>query len=256
MERLMDTDEKYQRIDDEYDDDYVIQLKQNYRNHPAIIHFSNENFYDSKLSSICSEEIKNFALDPELLIFNSNFPILFHTARYYCEQVGTSLKNEGELVILDYYVKVLMGRGLRGNKIDQKDIGIISPYRAQRDRIIETISTVYKNIEVGTVDSFQGREKKIIFLSCVRSGTQHVGFLKNEKRLNVALTRAQSLLVIIGNAATLQKCSIWNRFITYCYENRATIGDVLSVNHEAIGNDALAGNEILPENGIEDEYDA
>lgn len=49
--------------------------------------------------------------------------------------------------------------------------------------------------------------KKIIIMSCVRSQTKHIGFLRNEKRLNVALTRAKALLVIIGNASTLQKCS-------------------------------------------------
>jgi len=251
----MDTDEKYQRFDNEYDHDYVIQLKLNYRNHPAIMHFSNENFYDSQLVSVCSDEIKNFALDPELLLFNANFPIIFHTTRSLSEEVGTSLKNEGELIILSYYIQVLLNRGLRENKVDQSDIGIISPYRGQRDRMLEAFSDVYPNIEIGTVDAFQGREKKIIFMSCVRSGTSHVGFLRNEKRLNVALTRAQSLLIIIGNAATLQKCSIWNKFITYCYENKATVGDVFSVNHEGIGDDALAGNEVLPEDGTEDEFD-
>ncbi|XP_070491108.1 uncharacterized protein [Chironomus tepperi] len=255
MERLMDTDEKYQKFETEYDYNYVIQLKQNYRNHPAIMRFSNENFYDSQLVSVCSDEIKNYALDPELLLFNPTFPIIFHTTRAFSEEVGTSLKNEGELIILSYYIQVLLNRGLGKNKVQQTDIGIISPYRGQRDRMLEVFGDSYPNIEIGTVDSFQGREKKIIFLSCVRSGTNHVGFLRNEKRLNVALTRAQSLLIIIGNAATLQKCSIWNKFITYCYENKATVGDIFSVNHEGIGNDAMAGTEELPENGTDDEYD-
>jgi helicase MOV-10 len=255
MERLMDTDEKYQRFENEYDHDFVIQLKQNYRNHPAIMHFSNENFYDSQLVSVCSDDVKNYALDPELLLFNSQFPIIFHTTRSLSEEVGTSLMNEGELIILSYYIRVLLNRGLGKNNVEQSDIGIISPYRGQRDRMLEVFSDDYPNIEIGTVDSFQGREKKIIFMSCVRSGTSHVGFLRNEKRLNVALTRAQSLLIIIGNAATLQKCSIWNKFITYCYENKATVGDVFSVNHDAIGDDAAAGKEVLPADGSEDEYD-
>ena len=252
MERLMDNDKKYKRTKNGYDDKYVVQLKQNYRNHPAIMHFSNKHFYDSQLVSMRTDRLKH------KLITNEEFPIIFHANKSLSQEVGTSLKNEGELLILKVYVQVLLGskdKGTSQNHVQQSDIGIISPYSAQRNRMIEMFSKVYPKVEIGTVDSFQGREKKIIFVSCVRSGTSHVGFLRNEKRLNVALTRAQSLLIIIGNSATLQKCSIWNKFITYCFENKATVGDVFSVNLEGIGDETKAGTEELPENGTEDEYD-
>jgi helicase MOV-10 len=110
-------------------------------------------------------------------------------------------------------------------------------------------------LEIGTVDAFQGREKKIILMSCVRSGTKHVGFLRNEKRLNVCLTRAQSLLIMIGNAETLQKCQIWSKFITYCNENNGVVGDVRSVKAMQTTDATLVDKEELPEDGVEDEYD-
>jgi helicase MOV-10 len=220
MERLMDNDKKYKRSNDGYDQNYVVQLKQNYRNHPAIMAFSNEHFYNSQLVSMRTDRMKH------LLITNEEFPIIFHSNKSLSEEVGTSLKNEGELVILQLYISILLKKGTGKNKVEQSDIGIISPYSGQRDRMIQMFGKRYPKVEVGTVDSFQGREKKIIFLSCVRSGTNSVGFLKNEKRLNVALTRAKSMLVVIGNAATLQKSTIWRKFIDFCQENKATVGEL------------------------------
>lgn len=255
MERLMLTDEKYECIEGEYDQDYVTQLKKNYRNHPAIMRFSNENFYNSQLIPACSEDIINFSKDPELLMFNADFPIIFHTTRSPSKEVGTSLKNEAECALLGYYLNVILRRGINGNAVEPKDIGIICPYRGQRDLIMESYQQANPDVEIGTVDAFQGREKKIIIISCVRSQTRHVGFLRNEKRLNVALTRAKALLIIIGNASTLQKCNIWNKFISYCYENRCIVGDILSVNHDAAADENKAEKEDIPEDVVgEDEY--
>lgn len=247
------TDEKYELLDGEYDQDYVTQLKMNYRNHPAIMKFSNENFYNSQLISSVSDEILNFAKDPELMIFNPDFPIIFHSTKSPSKEVGTSLKNDAECTLLGYYLNVIIKRGVNGNKVKPKDIGVICPYRGQRDLLVESYQQQYLDLEIGTVDAFQGREKKIILVSCVRSGTSHVGFLRNEKRLNVALTRAKALLIIIGNASTLQKCSIWSKFITYCYENKALVGEALSVDFKAVLDKNAADTEDIPD-GVEEEY--
>lgn len=96
MERIMVTDSKYELTENGFDPDYVTQLRKNYRNHPSIMKFSNENFYNSQLISACSEEILEFAKDPELLIFNPDFPIIFHTTKSPSKEVGTSLKNDAE----------------------------------------------------------------------------------------------------------------------------------------------------------------
>lgn len=92
-------------------------------------------------------------------------------------------------------------------------IGIITPYEGQRSYIVSYMQAngslkkeLYKEIEVASVDAFQGREKDYIIMSCVRSNEhQGIGFLNDPRRLNVALTRAKYGLVILGNPKVLSK---------------------------------------------------
>lgn len=92
-------------------------------------------------------------------------------------------------------------------------IGIITPYEGQRSYIVSYMQLngslkkdLYKEIEVASVDAFQGREKDYIIMSCVRSNEhQGIGFLNDPRRLNVALTRAKYGLVILGNPKVLSK---------------------------------------------------
>lgn len=106
--------------------------------------------------------------------------------------------------------------------MEQTDIGIISPYRKQWEMIKETCNAMnWYDIQIGSVEIFQGQEKRIIIVSTVRSNTDTVGFLDNEKRLNVLLTRAKALLIIIGNPNTLSKDKHWSKVIQYCKENNS-----------------------------------
>ena len=89
-------------------------------------------------------------------------------------------------------------------------IGIITPYEGQRAYIVSYMQfagsmrkELYKEIEVASVDAFQGREKDYIIFSCVR--TKSIGFLSDARRLNVALTRAKFGLVVIGHAPLLSE---------------------------------------------------
>lgn len=154
MERLMETDPKYQR-NPKYNQQFVTQLIQNYRSHAAILQFSNENFYDSQLVAKCPPEVANIACGWDFLLHNKEFPLLFHTTRTPSTEVGMSLKNDGEVHLLDQYIRVLITFGIKDHKVEQTDIGIISPYRAQRDKILEQFHVEFPKIEVGTVDSFQ-----------------------------------------------------------------------------------------------------
>jgi regulator of nonsense transcripts 1 len=95
-------------------------------------------------------------------------------------------------------------------------IGVVTPYEGQRSYIVNYMQfngslkkDLYKEIEVASVDAFQGREKDYIILSCVRSNEhQGIGFLNDPRRLNVALTRAKYGVVILGNPKVLSKvCS-------------------------------------------------
>ena len=91
-------------------------------------------------------------------------------------------------------------------------------------------------MEVNTVDAYQGREKDIIIFNCVRSNNikslrASLGFLIDERRLNVAITRPRHFLYIIGNSRTLEKCDFWKNMISYCKEN--TLYVPLSCKHES-----------------------
>lgn len=219
MERVMQLDE-YQFP---YNPRLVTQLTDNFRSHWAILRFSNYHFYHSVLKARQTKEVADFAIGWSLLP-NKKFPLIFHSILAPSEVDGTSLFNDEEVHVVGQYVTALLKRGIEGKKVEAVDIGIICPYGAQRKRFTEKFKDV-KELEVGTVDSFQGREKLIIIMSTVRSQTETVGFLKNEKRLNVALTRAKALLIVVGNGETLQKNKLWYKFINYCYQQGAMVGE-------------------------------
>ncbi|RLO11201.1 hypothetical protein DYB28_009961, partial [Aphanomyces astaci] len=102
-------------------------------------------------------------------------------------------------------------------------IGVITPYEGQRAYIVNFMqrngpmrSQLYKDVEVASVDSFQGREKDLIILSCVRSNEhQGIGFLSDQRRLNVALTRAKYGVILLGNPRVLAKQELWNDLLNH-----------------------------------------
>lgn len=201
---------------------YVTQLVDNFRSNHHILSFSNRMFYNCTMKSKLSHKIADFALNWNLLQ-NRKIPILIHPTYKECFHVGTSLINDNEAAIVNYYVDSLIKLGINGKKVYQEDIGIISPYRAQRENMMLIFKPAYPHIEVGTIDSFQGREKKIIIISTVRSKNVTAGFLADEKRINVALTRAQCLLIVVGNPETLSQCEVWAQFLDFCLSMNAIV---------------------------------
>ena len=102
------------------------------------------------------------------------------------------------------------------NGVKPHQIGVITPYEGQCSYVVQYTQfmsqKLYEQLEVASVDAFQGREKDFIILSCARSNEhQGIGFLNDARRLNVALTRAKYGVIIIGNAKVLSRVST-NRF--------------------------------------------
>ncbi|KAK6462324.1 P-loop containing nucleoside triphosphate hydrolase protein [Scheffersomyces coipomensis] len=129
--------------------------------------------------------------------------------------------NEMESLVVIQHVKKLLACGVSPNYI-----GIISPYSAQVSLLKKSFQKeqddsrfAYNEIEISTVDGFQGREKEIIIISLVRSNdAREVGFLKDKRRLNVAMTRPKRQLCVVGDLELMSQCGIkylhnWAQFV-------------------------------------------
>jgi superfamily I DNA and/or RNA helicase len=123
-----------------------------------------------------------------------------------------SLYNAGEAELVAARVKTLLGAGLA-----PRELAVITPYSAQAARIRELIQRELPEVvdlEVDTVDAFQGREKDAVLVSLVRTNTEGaLGFLTELRRMNVALTRPRRHLFVVGDSATLAAHPFYAAFI-------------------------------------------
>ncbi|KER29190.1 hypothetical protein T265_04125 [Opisthorchis viverrini] len=135
---------------------------------------------------------------------------------------GVSYLNRTEAATVEKIVTKMLKIGVHPNTI-----GVITPYEGQRAYLAHYLhysgslnSKLYQEIEIASVDAFQGREKDYIILSCVRANeNQGIGFLNDPRRLNVALTRARYGLIVVGNPKALCKAMprkfVNNKFIVF-----------------------------------------
>ena len=125
------------------------------------------------------------------------------------EPDGESRLNPAEAQLVLRKVQELVDAGL-----DPREIAVIAPYAAQVRWIREQRQN--ENVEVDTVDGFQGREKEAVVISLVRSNPEgEIGFLADTRRMNVALTRARRKLLIIGDSATLAGHDFYRQLLDY-----------------------------------------
>ena len=186
-------------------------LNTQYRMNRLLMKFPNEEFYDNNLKSDSSVDDINIndILDSnqkeEALLFIDTSDVDFDGE--------THLKDSKSIVNkLEADICVQITQDYLNDGVEESDIGIISPY-ADQVKIIQDMTPV----EVKTVDGFQGREKEIIIISTVRSNINgNIGFLKDLRRLNVAITRAKRKLIIVGNKDTLIANPTYKRLIEFC----------------------------------------
>ena len=195
-----------------------------------IMNFSSRKFYNTRLiaheivtnhtlkdiTPFYSEKIDRLKLIDKPLIFVNTCDEDFREIRI---KESTSLKNLGEAKVCIAVVDYL--RNFYSSEFDNSSIGIITPYTDQMNLILELFTNPnnqkrYDNIEVNTVDGFQGREKEVIIISMVRSNdVGSIGFLSEKRRMNVAITRARRMLVLIGDSNTVSKDEFLKDLVIY-----------------------------------------
>ena len=229
----------------------VTLLKIQYRMNDEIMRFSSDWFYGGKVESApqikyrsvldydhpitwidTSNEENQITIEGEdapedsasasssVSAANQNSDLNFKE-QFVGESFGRINKAEAELTLLtlaEYFTKLSKRRVLE----ERIDVGIISPYRAQVQYLKKLIKKYeffkpYRRlISVNTVDGFQGQERDVILISLVRSNDEgQIGFLKDLRRMNVAMTRARMKLIILGNKDTMTKHPFYKKLWEY-----------------------------------------
>ncbi|KAF8632154.1 hypothetical protein AX17_004896 [Amanita inopinata Kibby_2008] len=221
----------------------VVKLVNNFRSHPSILEFSNRHFYKSELRP-CGNPIVTHSLQDIDDLPKKGFPIIFHgiVGRDQREDSSPSFFNIDEATLVKKYCLGLMSNRKKGIRADH--IGVITPYHSQKGKILDLFyrdrDAKLRDIKVGSVDEFQGQERRIIILSTVRSNPNHVtldmrrslGFVASPLRLNVAMTRAQALLIVVGNPVVLSLDPLWRSFLNYVHTEGGWRGTSISWNSQ------------------------
>lgn len=220
---------------------------------PIISEFPNRSFYDGKLAN--GATLFERGPPPKCQYFNTQSgetipsPHVFINHENPDSYLNSSTVNKVEVKII---VKIVGDLLNRNPTLSAKDIAIITFYSAQTRLLRDTFdydasyelesllgrsrAETLSQVEVNTVDGFQGREKSVVILSTVRSNSGgYIGFLRDKRRLNVALTRAKDGLIVVGNKRTLrlstesdtylserdpdQDSDIWRRYLSWIDEN-------------------------------------
>jgi len=202
----------------------VVLLEEQYRMNEAIMGYPSKVFYGSKLkahSTVVSHRL-----------FSGDIPLAYvDTAGCGFDEMqeSTSVTNPEEAVFLFKHLSQLVSELVKHYTLDDfPTVGVISPYKQQVILMRELLNNhpglqeFAHKIAVNTIDSFQGQERDVIYISMTRSNAEgSIGFLSDIRRMNVAMTRARKKLVIIGDSATLSRMPFYSDFIAYAEEQNA-----------------------------------
>merc|ERR1719186_713093 len=255
LERFMDKN-IYAKGSQGYDNRCITKLVRNFRSHEKLLHIPAKLFYNDQLEAAADELVVNSLLQwPGLP--KKGFPIIFHGI------IGQDLREENSPSFFDLeevctvveYIEDLLHTREFGIRVQAKDIGVISPYRRQVQKIRARLAAKHINdVTVGSTEEFQGQERRVIIISTVRSRPQFVGmdekhrlgFLRNPKRFNVSITRAKALLIVVGNPHILSLDHNWKALINYAVEEGGYVGcPYAEENDDAMNDMAVRLAEIL-----------
>ncbi|XP_064228773.1 helicase MOV-10 isoform X4 [Aotus nancymaae] len=244
LERLLTYNSLYKKGPDGYDPQFITKLLRNYRSHPTILDIPNQLYYEGELQA-CADVVDRERFCRWAGLPQQGFPIIFHGVMGKDEREGNSPSffNPEEAATVTSYLKLLLAPSSKKGKarLSPRSVGVISPYRKQVEKIRYCITKLdrelrglddIKDLKVGSVEEFQGQERSVILISTVRSSQNFVqldldfnlGFLKNPKRFNVAVTRAKALLIVVGNPLLLGHDPDWKVFLEFCKENGGYTG--------------------------------
>lgn len=199
----------------------IFALSEQRRMHSEICQFPSQNFYNGKLRPIAGldEAYASFPLTPYLVFNIADSPEA-------SEDSGMSWLNRGEAAFVARLCRAIFD--IVG---DELSLGVITPYQAQKSAIVEQLFQLlpraHVTCDVNTVDSFQGQERDVIIMSCVRAHHPkgHIGFVADARRLNVAITRAKKALFICGHLDSLKDTKEWGALVSDA-KDRSKVRDV------------------------------
>ncbi len=191
------------------------RLQEQYRMHQDIMAFSSNEFYDGSLvasPTVCTHLLQDLPGIRSSELTSSPVHFIDTAGASYDEDVevdGDSRYNQNEANLVVLKAQSLLDAGL-----SPADLAVISPYSAQVRLIRDLLKE--SEIEIDSVDGFQGREKEAVIVSLVRSNPDgEIGFLEDVRRMNVALTRARRKLIVIGDSATITAHPFYQRMVAY-----------------------------------------
>jgi predicted DNA helicase len=221
-----------ERLIDHWGEGVSRRLTVQYRMHRRIMEFSSREFYEGSLEadpSVCEHLLQDLPQVQPGELTESPLRFIDTAGAGYDEELepdGESRRNVGEAELAARQVRALLAAGVAPG-----EIAVISPYAAQVRLLREKLrppgpasasgaclkaGTTNGELEIDTVDGFQGREKEAVVISLVRSNGQgEIGFLADVRRMNVALTRARRKLLVIGDSATLGGHPFYQRLLDY-----------------------------------------
>ncbi len=202
----------------------VALLNIQYRMNELIMGYSSKVFYNNLLSAHPSVAGHTLSETDGALAFVDTAGCGFDE-----KTENVSISNPEEAALLLKHLTQLVDRLASGGKTtDFPTIAVISPYREQIIAMKElmlhspTLMAYKDKIAINTIDSFQGQERDVVYISMTRSNANNtIGFLSDIRRMNVAMTRARKKLVVVGDSATLSRLPFYANFIAYAEENGA-----------------------------------
>ncbi|XP_022045575.2 DNA-binding protein SMUBP-2 [Acanthochromis polyacanthus] len=209
-----------ERLIQMYGDSVVRMLTVQYRMNSAIMDWASKEMYQGRLvahSSVEKHLLKD--LTGVSCVEETNVPLLLiDTAGCGLSEMEVtdeqSKGNQGEVDIVELHIKALTEAGVKA-----KDIAVIAPYNLQVDLLRQKLSARHPELEIKSVDGFQGREKEAVVLSLVRSNRKgEVGFLAEDRRINVAVTRARRHIAVVCDTQTVQNHAFLKSLIDHMTE--------------------------------------